>query len=437
MRTPQRSLPAIAAAMVVLSVLACRVPGPTVGPPPDTVTPYAAPTVPPSGDEPTPPPPGSETPGSPTEPPPPPTEPPPSSWLPEGTFALYASGGWEGAQLYALTPGPTLVDLRRTVTPQTSMSRTGRWIAHGIGSPATSITIINLETGTTHTIPLTSEFVLYGSVFDLTESRLAFMELGGSGIGTYTWAIVVVNLADGSTTRFEKSFTSPITPGDMLPGRPFGWSAAGNELLLDSFLPESGGFFAGVWAVTIPPGTPSAALDTMGRREMIAAGDYSFEPRMSPDGTQMLYLRLEPGYTPAGYTPMGPDYVVNQLWGMDLATGTPSRLVNVDDGGALARDAAWMQEVPHTVFAQGNYAGGTFASLTLKVRDGAASVRDVGAVPLPTGGDLIGLDGCRPSFALATVVNASYEAELHIVDFGGGSTLVTSAPTISVLGCVP
>jgi hypothetical protein len=317
------------------------------------------------------------------------------------------------------------------------MSRTGRWIAHGVGSPATSITIINLETGTTHTVPLTSEFVLYGSAFDLTEGRLAFMELGGSGIGTYTWAIVVVNLADGSTTRFEKSFTSPMTPGDMLPGRPFGWSAAGNELLLDSFLPDSGGFFAGVWAVTIPPGAPSAALDTLGRREMIAAGDYSFEPRMSPDGTQMLYLRLEPGYAPAGYTPMGPDYVVNQLWRMDIATGTPSRLVNVDDGGALARDAAWMQGGLHAIFAQGNYAGGTFASLALKVRDDAGSVRDVGAVPLPTGGGLIGLAGCRPGFALATVVNASYDAELHVVDFSGGSTLVTSAAAISVLGCVP
>jgi hypothetical protein len=317
------------------------------------------------------------------------------------------------------------------------MSRTGRWIAHGVGSPATSVTVISLETGTTYNIPLTADFTLYGSAFDHTDSRLAFMELGGSGIGTHTWAIVVVNLADGSTTRFEKSFTSPIAPGDMLPGRPFGWSAASSELLIDTFLPESGGFFGGVWAITIPFGAPSAALDTMSRRELIAAGDYSSEPRVSPTGTRILYLRLEPGYTPAGYAPMGPDYPVNQLWDMDIASGAPSRLVNVDDGGALAQDAAWMQGVPQTIFAQGTYAGATFGSLTLKLRDNAGSVSDVGPVPLPAGGGLTDLDGCLPDFALVTMVNASYDAELHIVDFSGGSTLVASAKTVSVLGCVP
>jgi hypothetical protein len=431
------SLSLFAAVVLALSILSCSIPSPTVGPPPDTVTPYSPPTMPPSGGEPTAPPPGGETPGSPTEPPPPPTEPPPSGWLPEGTFALYTHGTWESAQLYALTPGPTSVDLGRAVGRPTSMSRTGRWIAHGVGSPATSITIISLETGTTHNVPLTADFILYGSAFDHTDSRLAFMELGGSGIGTYTWAIVVVNLADGSTTRFEKSFTSPITPGDMLPGRPFGWSAASSELLIDTFLPDSGGFFGGVWAISIPLGTPSAALDTLSRRELIAAGDYSSEPRVSPTGTRILYLRLEPGYTPAGYAPMGPDFPVNQLWDMDIATGTPTRLVNVDDGGALAQTAAWMQEVPHTVFAQGNYGGATFGSLTLKRRDNAGSITDVGAVPLPAGGGLLAIDGCLPDMALLTIVNASYDAELHVADFAGGSTLVTSARTIFVLGCVP
>ncbi|MBN1812337.1 MAG: hypothetical protein JXA14_10910 [Anaerolineae bacterium] len=432
-----RSIILLAATILILSILACNPPIPQ---PPDTITPYAPATTEPttpSGSEPTTEPPTTESPTaeSPTETP---TEPPPSSWLPTGTFALYAAGPWDGLQLQALAPGPTSTDLGRAVSFNSALSRTGRWIAHADSpAPATNIVVANLESGTTHTAPLTPDYYLYGMAFDHAETRLAFTELGGSGMGTYTWAIVVVNLADGSIARFEDTFTPPVGAGMMLSGWPIGWTAAGDELLLDTFMPDTEGNWAGVWAVTLPPGTPSAALNTLSRRVVIAGGDYSAETHLSADAARLLYLNRDYSYTPAGYTPMAYDLAVNQLGEVNIATGSPTLLVNVTDGGALARDAAWSQEAPHILFAQGNYAGDAFGSLMLKRRDATGTISDAGPVPLPPGGNLQSIDWCLPDFALVVVATADYDHQLHLVEFGGGSTLVASDAYISVLGCIP
>jgi len=434
----RRSIILLSATVLLLSVLACNPPAPQ--PPPDTITPFSPattePTAPPGGEPTTEPPAtGVPTAESPTEPP---TEPPSSSWLPTGTFVLYATGAWDELQLYALAPGPSITDLERTVTFNSALSRTGHWIAHAHSpAPATSVVVANLENGTTHTVPLTPDYSLYGMAFDHAETRLAFMELGGSGTGTYTWAVVVVNLADGSTARFEDTFSLPVGAGVMLSGWPIGWTAAGDELLLDTFMPDTEGNWAGVWAVALPPGTPSAALNTLSRRTVIAAGDYSAETRLSPDATHLLYLNRDPSYTPAGYAPMAYDLAVNQLWQVNVASGASTQLLNVTDGGALARTAAWSQELPHTLFAQGSYAGDTFASLMLKVRDDTGTIHDAGSVPLPPGGSLQSVDWCLPDFALVVVTTADYAHQLHIVEFGGGSTLVTSDAYITVLGCIP
>jgi len=430
----RRSIILLAATVLVLSVLACNPPVPQ--PPPDTITPFSPattePTTPPES-EPTTEPPATQVPTTES-----PTEPPPSSWFPDGTFALYATGVWDELDVYALAPGPSSTDLGRTVTFNSALSRTGRWIAKANSpAPATGVAIANLESGTTYNIPLTTDYTLYGLAFDHAETRLAFMEMGGSGTGTYTWAVVVVNLADGSTARFEDSFSHPVGDGMMLSGYPIGWTAAGDELLLDTFMPDTEGNWAGVWAVTLPPGTPSAALNTLSRREVIAAGNYSAPTRLSPDATQLLYLNRDYSYTPAGYTPMAYDLAINQIWSVNTASGGPTQLVNVIDGGALARDAAWSQESPQILFAQGNYAGETFGSLMLKRRDAAGTISDAGLVPLPPGGSLQSIDWCLPDFALVVVTTADYAHQLHIVEFGGGSTLIASDAYISVLGCIP
>jgi hypothetical protein len=434
----KRSIILLSATVLILSVLACN--PPTAQPPPATITPFspatAIPTTPPGG-EPTAEPPATEPPTaeSPTEPP---TELPPSSWLPTGTFALYATGVWDELQLYALTPGPSSTDLERTVAFNSALSHTGRWIAHADRpAPAANVVVANLESGTTYNIPLTPDYSLYGMAFDHAETRLVFTELGGSGTGTYTWAVVVVSLADGSTTRFEDSFGFPVDDGVMLSGQPIGWTAAGDELLLDTFMPDTEGNWAGVWAVTLPPGTPSAALNTLSRREVLAAGDYTAEPRLSADATLLLYLNRDYSYTPSGYTPMAYDLAVNQLGEVDLAIGSSTLLVNATDGSALARAAAWSQEGSHILFAQGTYAGDAFGSLLLKRHEAASTISDAGPVPLPPGGSLQSIDWCLPNLALVVVTTVDYDHQLHIVELGGGSTLVTSDAYISVLGCIP
>ena len=93
-------------------------------------------------------------------------------------------------------------------------------------------------------------------------------------------------------------------------------------------------------------------------------------------------MARDPDYAPAHYEPIAYDTAVNQLWALDLAGGVPALLVEVTDGGALGYDAAWSPDGAQVLFAQGTYAGDTFAGLTLKVRDGSGAVRDVGLLPL-------------------------------------------------------
>jgi hypothetical protein len=133
---------------------------------------------------------------------------------------------------------------------------------------------------------------------------------------------------------------------------------------------------------------------------------------------------------------MAYDLAVNQLWQVDVASGSQTSLEIVTDGGALARTAAWSQEVHHVLFAQGNYAGASFASLSLKRRDDAGVVSDAGSPPVPARGDLRSLDWCRPDYALAVVTTADYTNQLHVVELAGGNTLITTADHISVLACI-
>lgn len=406
-------------AVMTLSILACGLPDttPTVLP-----TTYIPPTTEPTpGESPA----GTES----------PTSPPPPGWLPSDTIALYSSGSWEAPRLYALNAGGISTDLGRTLSPGAVASRSGRWVAQkSTPSPATSVMITSLETGTTYSIPVTPGADVYGMAFDNAETRLAFMELGGLTEAGTSWSIVSVNLGDGSTAAF--GMVSSVD-AEMLPGFPLGWTG-GNELVLSTFAPFTEGNWAGAWGVTLPPGTLPAPLDTLSRRVLIPMGDYRLTLRLSPDCNRLLYLNRDFGYTPAGYEPMAYDLAVNQLGTLNLPGGAPTLVVNVTDGGALAGDAAWSPDSAQILFAQGVYVGPSFGSLTFKVRDAGGAVRDAGAVPLPAGGDLNTLDWCRPSQALAVVIASDSLQQLHMVNLDtGASTFLTSASSISVLGCTP
>jgi hypothetical protein len=271
--------------------------------------------------------------------------------------------------------------------------------------------------------------------FDPAETRLAFLELGPPEAGGTAWAIVVVKLDDNTTTRFEATMGTDHT---YMPGLPMGWSASGEELLINTFPPYSEGAALGVWAIMIPPGTPSASLNTMARRELLPSGSYQARPHLSDDHTRLLYVARNPSYTPAGYEPIAYDTAVNQLWSVDLASGARTLLLEASDGSALADDADWSPSADRALFGQGNYAGGTFASLTLKIRNSDGSVSDVGPLPLPADGYPNQLAWCRPDLAVYSAMAMDGSVDLYLVNLTDGSTLlVNSAVAISVLGCVP
>lgn len=432
----------LAILVLALTILACEMPTPSQ--PSPTVTPYTPATEPaatePAATEPATTEPATAEPAT-AEPPtaePPTTEPPPAGWLPDGTIALYATGPWEDYQVYALTADGAISDLGRSIYGQATISHSGRWIASlSNPRPATTITAVNLEDGTTHTIPITPDYDVYGIVFDLAETRLAFMEMGGLGADGVPWAIVVANLADGSTTRFDTQMAVSPRP-EMLTGQPVGWTAAGSELLLDTFAPFTEGNWDGVWSLGLPPGTASAPLYSLPRRELVPAGEYLTPARLSPDGTHILYLDRDYDYTPDDYEVLAYDLAVNELWTADTTSGARTILVDVTDGSALARAAAWSPDGTQVMFTQGTYAGETFGSLTVKVRDGSGSIRDVGPAPLPSAGFLGGLDWCAPNLALVTAYTTNYEGQLYILDTtSGGASLIASSAHVLVLGCVP
>jgi len=363
---------------------------------------------------------------------------PSATWLPEGSIALVRAGAWEGAALKTVAADGTMTDLGVPLYSASSVSVNGRWAASADGpTPAANVKILNLETAASYLVPVTPGYTIYGSAFDLAEERLAFMELGASG-GTYLWSIVVVNLADGSTSRFDTSFAIGDHPA-MLPGRPVGWNAAGDMLLLDSFMPDTEGNWAGIWGVTLPPGTASAALDTLPAVSLVANGDYYTSPLLARDGSRLLYLDRDFGYTPAGYVVMAYDLVVNELWELDLSTSGTSRLVEAVDGSALLRDAAYSMNSGRILYGQGVFSGGAdFSSLGWKIYQGGSST-DIGPAAIPAGGTIQQAMWCRPDTALAVARQSGGSTELQVVNLAsGGSVFIADVQqSVSILGCTP
>ncbi len=184
------------------------------------------------------------------EPPVPSTEGPPAGWLPSGTIALYLVGPRDASRLHSVAADRSTTDMGEILYDRPGMSRTGRWVAStGAPSPAATVWAMNLETGDNLITPLTPDYLLNGVAFNHDETRMAFVELGSFTAEAYVWAVVVVNLTDGSTARYEMTMTLG-SDAELLPGYPIGWSNSGDELLIDTFLPGTEGTWRGVWAVT-------------------------------------------------------------------------------------------------------------------------------------------------------------------------------------------
>jgi hypothetical protein len=418
----RRTTALLAAALILaVGVMAC---GPTTSPTAPPPTPLA--TVPPT----------SAPTATPTEAPPAPTptsEPEPG-WLPEGTVALYAAGSYERARLYALSADGSITDLERDIQRAAAVSPSGRWLAATVGtSPADGVVITNLESGDAYTISPPPGFEVHGMAFDGAETRLALDEVGPpEGPGT-AWAIAVVDLADGTTHRFDATTDAD---NQFLPGDPLGWTGSGTGLLIDTFLPYSEGGFAGLWEVALPPGTPAAPFNELERRELVPGGQYSATPRLSPASVRLAYLARDWDYVPDNYDFEGYDMAVNQVWQFDLTTLSALLVTEVTDGSALARDVAWAPDGTRILFAQGTYSGQDFGALTLRIVTEDGGIDQLAPVPLAPRGSLITLAWC-PGLILSVLTTEDGLHQLVGVEpQSGDTTLLAADERVHVLGCV-
>lgn len=364
-----------------------------------------------------------------------PTQPPP----PAERVALYGAGPAQAPQLYALAADGSVTALDLDVYQGAAVSRSGRWVASPGSFPAAaSVAIADLQGETSYTIDAPAEWGIYRMAFDRAEERLAYLELGPAQVRPIPWAIVVVDLADGSTTRFEGT-TRP--DAGVYPGNPLAWASAGHELLLGTFLPYADGFYAGVQALDIPFGTASTPIASLDQRTLIPGGAYRSIPQLSPDWTRLLYLARDPAYMPADYAP-ALDFAVNQLWSLDVESATPTLLYEVTNGDALGGDAiggaaAWAPDGKRVLFAQGHYAGMDWGSLALRVRDETGQVQDLAPLPLPEKGAGLHVAWCRPDTALAVLTAGPDPTRLYAVGVQTGKLRpLASAETVFLLGCV-
>lgn len=406
--------------VVLVGVGACAPPGEPAVTPSPSPQPSPSPTEPIESPLPTPP--------SPLPSPTPEVEP-----VLDHAVALYAAGTAEDANLYALTDDATTADLDEAVYEWAAVSRHGRWFATSSGAaPAESTLIFDLETENRYVVDVRPDFGVFGMAFDPEATRLAFLELAQPGVEGFPWAIVIVDLEDGSVVRLE----GPVDPdSDLLPGNPIGWH--GEELLIGTFIPYTDATAEGIWAINVPPGVTAVPVEELEPREVLPGGSYLFQPRYSVEAARLLYLNRDFDYVPDDYEIIGFDLAVNELWVHDLEDGSSELLVEETEGGALGSDIAWSPDGEAGLFAEGQYDGATFAFLDLKAVDSTGSVSEVGQIPLPDNGDLISLNWCSAETALVVVATADRVHELYWMDLETGeSSLIASDDVISVIGCV-
>lgn len=368
--------------------------------------------------------------GEPTEAPEPTVT--PEAGLPSDTIALYASGP-DGAGLFALPMEGDGIDLEMDVYRDATISRDGMWVASPDSAPpAGAVILSNLETEVQHTVVISAGFNLHGMAFDPDATRLAFVVVGPPQGDATAWAIILVDVEDGST----QTFPATAGPGEIdLPGTPIGW--IGDELFLNAFIPYTEEGSAGVWGIRLPEGIESTPFDALEQRNLLRGDSYLFRADLAPEIARLLYLGRDPNYVPAGYEPIAYDIAVNRLWVLDLDVVTPTLLVEVTDGGALATDAAWSPDGTRILYAEGTYAGDAFDQLILKIYEQDGTIQEVTSLSLSEDGGLYDLAWCAPDLALVTLVSGPDVTELYAVDLAAGEVdQVASGATTFVTGCI-
>lgn len=375
-----------------------------------------------------------------------PAEPPtpePPSWYGADALALISSGDDEQADLYALGSDGAARLIFSGVGQDARVSPDGRWLGFvQIDQDGRSALELHdaRSSDSRQFAPDTSSGMLKFT-FDRAGRRLAYLHLGAPAESGVPWALVVADLEKDTTARYDALMTRD--EGRFLPGIPEAWSgvpSAGDELIINTFLPYTEGGWAGVWGVTFPPDGAPAPLDTLSLRELIpGAPAYLTRLYMSSDGQSLAFLGRDRDYRPDNYFPEFYDLAVNRLEVTALAGGARTLLVSVDDGSALARVLAWSPTDARLLFAQGHYEGEHFTTLTLKSSDLSGVVTEHGPLTLPPMSHLSDLAWCTESQVLYVAWDGSDNLQrLFSFDLTTAlSTELSAAPQIKIIACTP
>ncbi len=366
-----------------------------------------------------------------------------ATWYGEGALALFVVGDYDRADLYVLGGDGSTRRVYEGVGQQVRVSSNGRWLGFvrwGQDGRATLALHDARGDGSRQIIPDTSSGI-FPLVFDPAGRRLAYLDLGAPGEAGVPWALVVVDLDSGAVARHDALMRQDDRR--LLPGAPVAWSrtaTAGDELILDTFLPYTEGGWMGVWGVTLPADGVSAPLESLALRELLpGAPAYVSDLYFAPDGQSLAFLGRDSDYYPENYSPEFYDLAVNRLDILALADGARITLVEADDGSALGRALAWSPAGERLLFVQGRYEGPSFLPLTLKSSDRGGAVVEHGSLTLPPRGDLLDLAWCDASSALYVAWDGGEGTQrLFLFDLEAGlSTEITAGQRVEIVGCAP
>jgi hypothetical protein len=364
-----------------------------------------------------------------------------NSWFPFGAVLVVALGDDDSADVNAVGADATLQTVFTDAGDEVSISPKGRWLGYVRLQDTGSSTLVvhNATSGERREINPDTRSGMLRFLFDPEGSRLAYVDLGAYVGGRVPWSLVVSNLDTQQSVRYDAVMVDTETR--PLPGVPVAWSQSGSRdhIILDTFLPYTESGWMGVWAIPLPAGSISGLLDTLSPIEMVPSGGYSSDVILAPDGEKLAYLARDPNYVPDNYVAEYYDLAVNQLAIAGLEDRTREILVEVDDGGALARAIAWSPASERLLFVQGTYEGEQLTELTLKSTDLDGTVVTYGPLNLPRPSELVKMAWCSSGAVFLVTLDWHDGLEkLSRVDLNTGAVKEISARRrVDIVTCVP